>query len=507
MRLTLRVLRYQNRPPQRPLEVTVNGPSCRIGRKPENDLVLPDPDKLISSYHAEISLRDGQVMLTDRSTNGTYLPGQDRPIGKGNTVPLPAEAEFLVVDYLIHVALGTEERLPAADRDDDPLADLNADPLGAQGVGVSAGNEHDSTALDPLALIGESPNSPGAGIPTDFDPFDGLESRRPPVHRPPGQPPDADDGDDDLLADSKHNLPGEGPSQADHAPADHGTFRIPDDWDDEFGVLGEADPLASTPPEPAAESPDQAAGPANEPPVSEGIVTQPPHEPPTHSAEPAAAPTPEARVRDQASTRAIDPASDAAVQAFLRGAGLRESDLPGGQVTPEMLENAGVMVRQMTQGMLDTLAARMRFKRELRVEVTMIRAAENNPLKFSANVDEALRLLFRPVKGYLPPQQSIAEGFADLQGHEMALLQAVRTTLEALLARLSPKTLEREFAQKSMLDNLMPSARKARCWNEFVEIYDNIARDAEEGFMRLFAEEFARSYEDYERRLRQGRKR
>jgi pSer/pThr/pTyr-binding forkhead associated (FHA) protein len=47
-------------------------PVTRIGRKLDNDFVVQDP--LVSRYHAEIRLEDGEYVLHDlESTGGTFL--------------------------------------------------------------------------------------------------------------------------------------------------------------------------------------------------------------------------------------------------------------------------------------------------------------------------------------------------------------------------------------------------------------------------------------------------
>jgi tetratricopeptide (TPR) repeat protein len=49
----------------------------RIGRAPENDVVLPDPDKGVSRFHAEVRHEHGRVVLIDlNSQNGVWLNGR-----------------------------------------------------------------------------------------------------------------------------------------------------------------------------------------------------------------------------------------------------------------------------------------------------------------------------------------------------------------------------------------------------------------------------------------------
>jgi len=59
----------------------VNG--GRIGRSQDNDWVIIDPERFISAHHAEIEHRAGEWWLCDTSTNGTYVNGSTRPLGRG----------------------------------------------------------------------------------------------------------------------------------------------------------------------------------------------------------------------------------------------------------------------------------------------------------------------------------------------------------------------------------------------------------------------------------------
>lgn len=55
-----------------------------IGRSIENDWILPDPDRFISGRHATIDFQSGSYYLADVSTNGVYINGESKPLGRGN---------------------------------------------------------------------------------------------------------------------------------------------------------------------------------------------------------------------------------------------------------------------------------------------------------------------------------------------------------------------------------------------------------------------------------------
>mgnify|MGYP000069390429 FL=1 len=48
----------------------------------------------------------------------------------------------------------------------------------------------------------------------------------------------------------------------------------------------------------------------------------------------------------------------------------------------------------------------------------------------------------------------------------------------------------------------MLRCRKARCWEQFSALYQEIAREAEDDFQELFGREFVRAYEEQIARLR-----
>ena len=65
--------------------VTMQGGSLTVGRGPANDLVLPDPDRTLSKSHFVIEDHNGNVVVVDLSTNGTFLNYSKIPLGRTPT--------------------------------------------------------------------------------------------------------------------------------------------------------------------------------------------------------------------------------------------------------------------------------------------------------------------------------------------------------------------------------------------------------------------------------------
>src|SRR5690606_27977389 len=161
-----------------------------------------------------------------------------------------------------------------------------------------------------------------------------------------------------------------------------------------------AQPAAAQPARTTGE-PAKPAAPAAPPkpaaPASTGFTAPPPAKP---AAPPPQPKTPIGSTASPPSTPAAS-ATAAAAAAFFRGAGIAGEPLNDEQAT-ELMQRLGQLVRAMIVGLSENLHVRADQKSTLRVRNTTIQPRANNPLKFSAGVDEALRnLLLREPAEYL----------------------------------------------------------------------------------------------------------
>lgn len=185
---------------------------------------------------------------------------------------------------------------------------------------------------------------------------------------------------------------------------------------------------------------------------------------------------------------------EAFVTAFLEGAGIPDFNMPPG-FTPQSMRVFGEILRETVQGTLDLLLARAMIKREIRADVTMIIAKENNPLKFSPNVEAALSHLLAPQRGFMPPLAAVKDAYNDLRSHQFAFMAGMRAALAGVLLRFDPEQLEQRLTQKTVLDSLLPMNRRAKMWDLFVDLYGEISKEVEDDFHTLFGREFLRAYE------------
>jgi type VI secretion system protein len=190
------------------------------------------------------------------------------------------------------------------------------------------------------------------------------------------------------------------------------------------------------------------------------------------------------------------------LQAFLRGAGIDQLRLDTVQAEAQM-EAIGSSYRLMVEGLIDVLRARSSLKGEFRIQQTMIRPIENNPLKFAPNADEALLLLLRHGNpAFMAPDRAVSDSFDDLRAHQMAVMAGVDAAIKHLLKRFEPAELEARMSRPGGLGGLFGASRQAQYWQQFTELYSKISQEAEDDFQDLFGREFSRAYEEQSARLR-----
>ena len=191
----------------------------------------------------------------------------------------------------------------------------------------------------------------------------------------------------------------------------------------------------------------------------------------------------------------VGASADALTEAFLRGASLAPSALPHG-LTPEIMATIGSLLRSATAGAVDMLAARAATKREVQASVTIISVQANNPLKFLPNADAALlQLLGKKMPGFMRADVAMRDAFDDLRAHEVGVIAGTRAALTEVLGKFDPAVLGEKLTKGSVLESLLPSARKAKLWDMYLERYLQIRREAEDDFQSIFGRAFVLAYE------------
>ena len=460
-----------------------------IGRASSSSWILSH--RKVSGRHAVISFHeDVFYIVDDSSANGVFINSTNNRLIPGKRYALKSGDRIIIDPYEIDVSISAEHGAPSRRAvftdfpDSEPGDDRANNPFDMADPFASGG------LRTPRPFSTPAPKSAGAGeaVPAEeLDPLKLLGGGSAPAPSPPARTARDLDNASPLAG---HYRPPEIPTPPPSMPA-AGSNVIPADYD----------PLG----------PDEDYEPAPAAPILSPrapiIPEPPPHRPTPPPAAPAPTPPPVLSETDRRGPETPPPGpardqSDPGLVAVLEGAGLERAP-----VTAEFARSFGQIFRVVVAGVMDVLRARQQIKDEFRMRLTQFRAADNNPLKFSANVDDALHnLLVKRNAAYLEPVEAFEDAFDDLRDHQIAMLAGMRVAFESMLAHFNPDQLQQHFDRQLKRSALSSMTARLKYWDLYRDRLEEMSKDTESTFKRLFGEEFARAYEEQLKRLKADRR-
>jgi len=418
----------------------------RIGRSADNDWILPDPDRYISSHHAVIRHQAGQWLIEDTSTNGVFINGAEIPLSQHGPYQLNDGDHVRMGDYDLLVSID-----PRADFPPDASGQLPAPPVRKTKNAKRTEHEDLGAEIDINALLSGdvSEFAPTTGSTGRFEVGNAfgvdVKHQTPRVSSAAGSTPTltvADVYEDIPLSDSfteKPSLPTP-PPNASGAPGDEWHLRTRRLQKNNLSVVG------------GSSSKDVSAR--------------------------------------------IDTHSDlhAGIEALCRGAGIDPASLPN-EMQAATLNLAGQMLRESILGLMEALKNRGEFKGKFDPSQTSSQAIENNPLKTSVSVDDALRKLMDSHNSrHLGPVEALRDAFTDLRTHQLAVTAAMHAGLNGLMQRINPAELQERFDRGLKRGALLGAANKMKYWDLYAEFFQALNQRNADGMPSTFAEEFVQAY-------------
>ncbi|MDF1872443.1 type VI secretion system-associated FHA domain protein TagH [Vannielia sp.] len=534
MTLTLRIDNFNHLPDGGPIEYSANQSGFELGRDPAMDWTLPDPNRFVSSCHAEVRYENGGYWLYDVSTNGTFVNGGTMRVK--SPYQLQHGDKLQIGHYL--VVANVDQATAAAAPPVSPAMPASAPAFGAPppaapgpapqsnddiwSVGSAAppasGDFVDRTPGDNLTDFGDQhldlPSFSSSDTGTPPPPAGGASPFGAPAAQPapaPQQPPAA-------ASDSPFGAPEPqvAPPAPSTPPASESPFGAPEPQ--------AAPPAPSTPP--ASESPFGAPEPqpapplpTTEPPAQEGSpfgAPQPaPPPPPAAPAQPAVAappvppppqPSPVSPTAPAAEAFSAPPAPAPSAPPPPKGtvgdaSGLLAAIADGAGINPKCFEGPdpgavaheiGKAMRIMVGELAGLLKARAATKQSLKSgSRTMIGADANNPLKFMPGAEDQLEVMFGTGRqGYMRGAETVQKSFNDIKMHQYAVHAALQPALARLLEDMAPEAVEEK------VDAGRFSSKHARAWEIYVERWDAKTHPYDNGMLDVFLAYFSEAYDD-----------
>lgn len=462
-----------------------------FGRSENNDWVLPDPQRYVSSNHAVIEKDANGYMLTDVSTNGTYVNSSRRALGKDNKSRLQDGDILRCGEYELQVKLAADnEDMPkAADtaafdsmfdesaqrmqQESNALDEMLLSPAERSLDSLAMDDSHSSLVIpadaelltpgytgpeDPMAHLD------GHGQPADNLSGMGLEPNR--AAKPSAK-------DESAQMNSLYTPPAISEPAAPQpvAPAAQHQAVLPEQWDQQSSpaqpqipsqpVLNQPAPAAQTAPQITPQIPPQA--------------TQ------------QAAPT--AHAHSTGSHSAADGLTIVFTAMGLPAPKVNET------VAANMLKELGHMTRATVEGTVGVLKSREAMQKDFGTAPDRLRPVEDNPLRIADSVDDALLKLFNTSRrNYLKPTEAIKEALEDLTDHQSAMLAGVKAAYSAVMPVFEPEGLIKRFERYGYNDQ-EDGEVAAWYWEMFEHYYDELSQEGATGLGRLFSDIFKHAYD------------
>ena len=515
MSLTLTVLSFKNQPINEIAVVSIDNEGGSIGRSNDNTLVLPDTEKFVSRHHATIKMDAGSYYLTDTSLSGVSIDG-DTPL-HNETQRLSHGMILKIGEYEIAVAIVnkpvindlpflaeslTPEPVPLF-TDNDSWEE--SDNLGLNSLMTDNFPLHEELVQTTDSYTPSFESSLSASQSPLFDSYIAPSAITPAIVTTEKIPDNF--SFDDFFAEVAPNQPVNKTS-------------VPDDFEDSFAAalagfepvvennevaidIGGATRTLSEPEDIVEDNPLFAVADdtvISDIPESELISNSVVEDNSLFTIEP---PQPvsdsilSSETFESVPVSAVPSSDSQLFNAFLQGVAIDCKTIHPEQQA-ETLRTIGQMFRRLIEGTVAVLRSRAEFKSLCRVNMTVIKATDNNPLKFTVSSDDVLRqLLENKTDGFLASTDAIEQAFNDIMNHQLAMQAGIQASLTDLLQTFDPKLIEKQFEQGLVLQ------KKSKCWDSYEKTYHNTVEDAVENF---FGEAFVEAYEQQMKLLTKSRK-
>ncbi|HDM8163855.1 TPA: type VI secretion system-associated FHA domain protein TagH [Vibrio harveyi] len=184
-------------------------------------------------------------------------------------------------------------------------------------------------------------------------------------------------------------------------------------------------------------------------------------------------------------------------QAFVRGLGINPNMVPD-ENREQWFEQLGQSFSLMLLGLMETLHNRAEFKQNNRLNHTAFRKSENNPLKFSANLEDAIHNLYnRNTASFMRADIAIKEAFVDIENHEKALMKGVEGTVSSVMSLVEPSSIYSDaMSSDSFFNKIIPARKYAQSWKKFEGIHYQLTDEIINKESPFYLEDFAKHYEN-----------
>ncbi len=432
-----------------------------IGRAPSCDWNLPDPENFVSGNHASVIWQDGEFYLIDTSSNGTYVNNMPEPIPSGKPLLLTHEDQFGIGNYKIEVSLDPKDAERAKDCSFDISTILVEDKaFKKQQLPKRKTAPPAPKKVNPLKAPLEDDNDENTGSWAMLD-IDHLE-------------PDAGKKAAKTKAKKKNNGPAEMTAASE---TDLRNLRLEE---------------PPEPPKVKEKNSKKSDSPTDNTKIKRAkLVSE------LASKKQDIEQTLGSVTNTNQAPQLLPPMvnKNQMLDAFIKGLGVDKDALPN-RPPEDLIEDIGQVFAELLGGLQTLMQNRSLLKDRFKLGQTMMKPSSNNPIKFSAGMDDVLPRLLSGKRGaYKASVEAIRECYFDVNADMEAMNEAMRRALSEYVKMFDPVNLQEQF-EHVMGKSKFLGANKKRYWDLYADRYATLVQHPEGRMPEGFANEFVRAFEN-----------
>ena len=438
-----------------------------IGRAPSCDWNLPDPENFVSGNHASVIWQDGEFFLIDTSSNGTYVNNMPKPIPSGKPLLLTHEDQFGIGNYKIEVSLDPKDAERAKDCSFDISTILVEDKaFKKQQLPKRKTAPPAPKKVNPLKapLPDDNDENTGSWAMLDIDEAEPAGKQKASKAKSKTK----------KSAAKKNSGPGGMTAASETDMKSMSVEEPPEPPKAKKKKAKKKEAQLDTSKVKRAELVGALAAPAQDSEQTLGSVTS------TNQA-----------------PQLLPPMvnKNQMLDAFIKGLGVDEDALPN-RPPEDLIEDIGRVFGELLIGLQSLMQNRSLLKDRFNLNQTMMKPNSNNPIKFSAGMDDVLPRLLSDKRGaYKASEEAIRECFFDVNADMEAMNEAMRRALSEYLKMFDPVNLQEQF-EHVMGKNKFLGGNKKRYWDLYADRYATLVQHAEGRMPEGFSNEFVRAFEN-----------
>ncbi len=181
---------------------------------------------------------------------------------------------------------------------------------------------------------------------------------------------------------------------------------------------------------------------------------------------------------------------------FFKGLGLSDN-INTDLISEDVIFELGQSMNLMFMGLIELLRHRASLKSEFKINQTTFQPQENNPLKFSATIDDVFNNLFlHGSRSFLSSEKAIKSAFSDTEKHDKALSAGNMGALLGVLNQLAPEQINLKNNQDHYFDKLIRANKHARNWDLYTQLHDDLKNEISTHGSSALTDEFVKAYDE-----------